>query len=77
MPSFITKTREHLATVAPRVQANYLVWRLVMQSVSYLNIKAHDLVLQFDEVLYGVSKKPPRWQAKTQKPFNFNYGQVF
>ena len=37
VPAFITKVRDHLATVPPRVIANYIIWRNVQSTVSYLN----------------------------------------
>ena len=62
VPAFIPAVRKHLATVPARVQANYILWRNVKSTVSYLNAEALDLALQYSKVLTGKSKQVPRWE---------------
>ena len=62
VPAFITKVRDHLATVPPRVIANYILWRNVKSTVSYLNNAALEHALQYSKVLTGKSKQVPRWE---------------
>ena len=62
VPAFITKVRNHLSTVPARVLANYILWRNVKSSVSYLNNQALEHALQYSKVLTGKSKQAPRWE---------------
>ena len=62
VPVFITQVRNHLATVPARVLANYILWRNVMSSVSFLNNQALELTLQYSKVLTGKSQEVPRWE---------------
>ena len=62
VPAFIPAVRAHLATVPARVQANYILWRNVKSTVSYLNSEALEHALQYSKVLTGKSKQVPRWE---------------
>ena len=62
VPSFVTKVRDHLANVPARVQANYIVWRNVKSSISYLNKEALAHALDYSRVLTGKNSDVPRWE---------------
>ena len=62
VPAFIPAVRALLATVPARVQANYILWRNVKSTVSYLNSEALEHALQYSKVLTGKSKQVPRWE---------------
>ena len=62
VPDFVTKVGEQLANVPARVQANYIVWRNVKSSISYLNSQALEHALEYDKVLTGKKQDVPRWE---------------
>ena len=62
VPDFIPAVRALLAKVPARVQANYILWRIVQSTVSYLNSEALKLALQYEKVLIGKSQQVPRWE---------------
>jgi len=66
VPDFVTKLRDHLATVPARVQANYIVWRNVKSSISYLNKEALAHALEYSRVLTGKTQDVPRWERCTK-----------
>lgn len=62
VPKYITGFREHISKVSNRVQANYLIWRIVQDSMRYLNEEALEIQLAFNKVITGKAKKSPRWE---------------
>ena len=66
VPDFVTKLRDHLTTVPARVQANYIVWRNVKSSISYLNKEALAHALEYSRVLTGKNSDVPRWERCTK-----------
>jgi predicted metalloendopeptidase len=62
-PSYMRQAAEHLPTVAPRVQANYLFWRYVKFTMAFQGRKALDIKLKYDKVLSGKSQQAPRWET--------------
>eukprot|EP00091_Calanus_sinicus_P012007 TRINITY_DN2709_c0_g1_i2.p1 TRINITY_DN2709_c0_g1~~TRINITY_DN2709_c0_g1_i2.p1 ORF type:complete len:440 (-),score=137.37 TRINITY_DN2709_c0_g1_i2:278-1564(-) len=62
VPNYITGFREHISKVPNRVQANYLIWRIVEDSMRYLNGEALDIQLVFNKIITGKARKSPRWE---------------
>ena len=62
VPSFIGKMRDHVAKTPARVLANYIVWRNVKSSISYLNSRALEIALDYSRVLTGKKQDLPRWE---------------
>jgi predicted metalloendopeptidase len=62
VPKYITGFREHISKVSNRVQANYLIWRIVQDSMRYLNEEALEIQLAFNKVITGKATKSPRWE---------------
>ena len=62
VPEFVTKVREHLANVPARVQANYIIWRNVKSSISFLDSQALEHALEYAKVLTGKKQDVPRWE---------------
>ena len=60
-PSYIKNLSVVLAETPAEVQANYLMWRVVRDSVSHLSGAVRNIGLQFSSKLSGKSELPPRW----------------
>lgn len=45
-----------------RVVANYMVWRVVAQSLSTLSKEWRDLAHEYSSVITGKSQEEPRWE---------------
>ena len=45
-----------------RVQANYMLWRVVYGSVGMLTEDARDVQLEFSAKLTGQTQRKPRWK---------------
>eukprot|EP00092_Neocalanus_flemingeri_P037441 GFUD01040769.1.p1 GENE.GFUD01040769.1~~GFUD01040769.1.p1 ORF type:complete len:795 (-),score=190.06 GFUD01040769.1:142-2526(-) len=61
-PSYIKHLSDLLAVTPAHVQANYLMWRVVAASMSYLTEEADKIGLKFSKKLTGQSEQPPRWK---------------
>ena len=59
---YVPRVRALLAGVPARVQANYIVWRNVKSSLSFLNTAALDHALEYSKVLTGKKQYAPRWE---------------
>lgn len=57
---YIVGVHEILANTTRRVQANYMLWRLIDDSVDYLNDAIRDKKLLFEKVCDGVSESESR-----------------
>ena len=66
VPDFITKVRDHLASVPARVQANYIIWRNVKTAISYLDSATLGHALEYAKVLTGKKQDVPRWERCTK-----------
>ena len=66
VPGYLPAVRDLLASVPARVQANYLVWRIIMTSTDYLTSRAQVEALQFNKALTGQSRQLPRWEKCVQ-----------
>ena len=61
-PSYIENMSKLIAATPARVQANYLLWRVVAATMSYMTEEVEKVGLKFAKKLTGQSAKPPRWK---------------
>ena len=61
VPEYVKKFTSYVRGVAPRVQANYLLWRAAAASMKYLNEKARKISLKFSQKLTGKIEETPRF----------------
>ena len=61
VPSYIAELEKLMAITPKRVQANYLMWRAVSSSVSYLNDDTRKRELAYKTFLSGKTEFMPRW----------------
>lgn len=62
VPSFFAKLDKLLLEVEPRTLANYMIWRVVLQSISTLGRKWRDLAQGYNAVITGQEREEPRWE---------------
>jgi len=60
--TFLKNMTALLETTPKRVQANYLMWRIVRASVGSLHLAARDIRLKYYAKVYGTSEHKPRWK---------------
>ncbi|XP_057331668.1 neprilysin-2-like isoform X2 [Microplitis mediator] len=62
VPSFISDFEQLMKSTPKRVQANYVMWRAVAASVSYLNDEIRKRQLEYSTALSGKTERQPRWK---------------
>ncbi|OQR66182.1 membrane metallo-endopeptidase 1-like, partial [Tropilaelaps mercedesae] len=62
MPRFITEMANLLRTVNKRTLANYMIWRVVLQSYPMLSKTWRDKVNDFNYAVAGTTRENPRWE---------------
>lgn len=62
VPKYISDLEELLGKTPKRVQANYVMWRVVSASVSYLTEELRKRQLQFATALTGKTERESRWK---------------
>jgi len=62
VPKYVTDFKEYISSVPSRVQANYMMWRLIKVAMSYLNEEASEIQLTYNKVITGKAQKAPRWE---------------
>ncbi|KAJ3633527.1 hypothetical protein MTP99_010467 [Tenebrio molitor] len=62
VPYFLGAFEKLISATPKRVQANYLMWRVVKDLVSYLNQEVKDRELIFKHAINGIQESPPRWK---------------
>ncbi|XP_057331076.1 neprilysin-2-like isoform X2 [Microplitis mediator] len=62
VPSFISDFEQLMKLTPKRVQANYVMWRAVAASVSYLNDEIRKRQLEYSTALSGRTEREPRWK---------------
>ena len=72
---YVPRVRALLAGVPARVQANYIVWRNVKSSLSFLNTAALDHALEYSRVLTGKKQYAPRWERWGAQKNNCTWGK--
>lgn len=63
VPEFVSRVDKILATENKRTIANYMIWRIVLQSVSSLNKKFREIYFDYNRVLNGNNQEPSRWDT--------------
>ena len=61
VPEFVITVDKLLAIENKRVLANYMVWRIVLQSISSLDKKYREIYLNYKKILNGLNQQPPRF----------------
>jgi len=62
VPEYMKKASALLEVTPKRVQANYMMWRVVYGSVGMLTEDARDVQLEFSAKLTGQTQRKPRWK---------------
>ncbi|KAL1449213.1 hypothetical protein WDU94_000430 [Cyamophila willieti] len=62
VPSYIHSLEKLLSTTPKRVMANYVLWRVMAASVSYLNEALRTRQLAYSTAVSGVSEQQARWK---------------
>ena len=62
VPAFLGNMSKLLAATPARVQANYLLWRVVASTMTYMTEEVEKVGLKYTKKLTGQSAKPPRWK---------------
>ena len=62
VPSYFEGLSNLLAVTHARVLANYLLWRVAMESMSLLNKEAQEIRQQYKKKTSGVTKPRPRFE---------------
>ncbi|XP_076365013.1 neprilysin-2-like isoform X2 [Tachypleus tridentatus] len=62
VPEFVTKFNNLITTTDKRVLANYMLWRVVLQSFAMLSKPWRDLVQDYNAVITGKTRESPRWE---------------
>uniref|UniRef100_A0A1B6DD22 Peptidase M13 N-terminal domain-containing protein n=1 Tax=Clastoptera arizonana TaxID=38151 RepID=A0A1B6DD22_9HEMI len=62
VPSYITNVSAILSNTPKRIQANYLLWRAVAGSISYLTEEVRKRQLEFGTAISGKTEREPRWK---------------
>lgn len=52
----------HFITIAFRTIANYMMWRVTLQSFAVLGRKWRDLAQEYNKVITGQDREEPRWE---------------
>ncbi|EFA04402.1 neprilysin-2 [Tribolium castaneum] len=62
VPYFLGAFEKLICETPKRVQANYIMWRVVKDLISYLNQEVRDRELIFKHAINGIQESPPRWK---------------
>ncbi|KAF2900310.1 hypothetical protein ILUMI_05875 [Ignelater luminosus] len=62
VPDYLVKLEKLLKATPKRVQANYLLYRILIDLVTYLTQELRDRELQYSKVVDGISEHKPRWR---------------
>ena len=61
-PAYVTSVRNYLESISNRILGNYIIWRLVKESIDFLSFEALNHYLEYERVLSGKNKDVPRWE---------------
>ncbi|XP_054160650.1 neprilysin-2-like isoform X2 [Oppia nitens] len=62
VPNFIRNVDTLIAQTNKRVLANYMLWRVVLQSFATLGKKWRELAQEYNTVITGQAREEPRWE---------------
>lgn len=62
VPSFVVKFADLITNTEKRTVANYMMWRVVGQSVSILSKQWRTLAQEYTAVITGKKQEEPRWE---------------
>ncbi|XP_063903436.1 neprilysin-2-like [Zophobas morio] len=62
VPYYLQSFEKLINSTPKRVQANYVMWRVVKDLISYLNQEVKDRELIFKHAINGIQESPPRWK---------------
>ncbi|XP_031777451.1 neprilysin-2-like [Nasonia vitripennis] len=63
VPSFLADFEKLIQTTPKRILANYLLWRVSMDSASFLGDKVQAIQTKYEAVLTGKKEKGERWKT--------------
>jgi len=61
-PRFLKDVAKLIKKTDPKVLANFMIWRFVKGSFSYMDQEARDITLEYSKVLAGTKQEAPRWE---------------
>ncbi|XP_057330914.1 neprilysin-2-like [Microplitis mediator] len=62
VPSFMSEFEKLMKSTSKRVQANFVIWRVVSSTVGFLNDEIRKRELEFSTALSGRTERVPRWK---------------
>ncbi|RWS10237.1 membrane metallo-endopeptidase-like 1 [Dinothrombium tinctorium] len=62
VPSFVRKINNLIPETKKRVLANYMIWRVVLQSFATLGKLWRELAQEYNKVITGQDREEPRWE---------------
>ncbi|RWS25636.1 membrane metallo-endopeptidase-like 1 [Leptotrombidium deliense] len=62
VPTFIKKVDELIPRTDKRILANYMIWRVVLQSFATLGKQWRELAQEYNRVITGQDREEPRWE---------------
>lgn len=62
VPGFLKDFANLITKTEKRVMANYMIWRVVAQSLSILSKEFRDIAQEYSSVITGKSQEEPRWE---------------
>lgn len=67
VPSYVSKFEELINKTSKRTLANYLMWRVIEDSIYFFTENILDRQLNLLKDLSGISKREPRWKMCIEK----------
>lgn len=62
VPNYLKALQTLLAQTPIKVQANYVMWRVIKEIVTYLTQELKDRELIFKHTINGIQESPARWK---------------
>lgn len=62
VPNYLQAFQTLIANTSKKVQANYVMWRVIKEIVTYLTQELKDRELIFKHTINGIQESPPRWK---------------
>ena len=66
VPRYMTDFKNYISRQPSRVQANYIIWRIVKNAMNYMNETAEEIQLTYEKAITGKAQKTPRWKKCVQ-----------
>ena len=66
VPRYMTDFKNYISRQPSRVQANYIIWRIVKNAMNYMNETAEEIQLTYEKAITGKAQKTSRWKKCVQ-----------